>query len=238
MTDLPPLIQALKDLSRIDVKLLANKREQEACEKDVADSKAKASAMAGAATTVSKQRDEKQSFYNRRERELEEERQKLAARRANLASFSNYKVQQNAEREISHLEELLRAEEDKLLSIMEEIDALETVKKKTAASAKAAAQKLIEEQKGMIESLEVLEDQAVKLRNDRQEILSKLPDDYITTYERIRAKFPGNPVVKIHNSSCEGCFMAVGPQVLVQIAKGTTIPKCLGCGRILYVDAL
>jgi hypothetical protein len=58
----------------------------------------------------------------------------------------------------------------------------------------------------------------------------------LAQYERIKAKFPMGAVAKVSQSTCSGCFMQVGPQVLVLLARGNALVRCPGCGRILFQD--
>jgi hypothetical protein len=55
----------------------------------------------------------------------------------------------------------------------------------------------------------------------------------LTLYNRVRDRFPSDPVVQLVNKdTCGGCFIRVGPQAIVQLSRGDVL-KCPGCGRIL-----
>jgi predicted nucleic acid-binding Zn-ribbon protein len=59
----------------------------------------------------------------------------------------------------------------------------------------------------------------------------------LTTYNRIKDRFPSNPVVDVANrDSCAGCYMKLGPQVVVQISRGDVV-RCPGCSRFLKLPA-
>jgi predicted nucleic acid-binding Zn-ribbon protein len=59
----------------------------------------------------------------------------------------------------------------------------------------------------------------------------------LVDYNRIKDRFPSNPIVEVLNrDSCAGCFMKLGPQVIVQVSRGDVV-KCPGCSRILRLAA-
>jgi predicted nucleic acid-binding Zn-ribbon protein len=90
---------------------------------------------------------------------------------------------------------------------------------------------------GMVDSQSDWNAELENLKERRRGLTTALGDPQVlSVYNRVAAKFPGDPVVVLVNrESCAGCFMKVGPQVQVQISRGDFV-KCPGCGRILRLD--
>ena len=74
------------------------------------------------------------------------------------------------------------------------------------------------------------------LQSARTKKTNKVDDEVLVLYERIRSRWPADPVVSVRNGSCMGCHFAVLPNGLVAIHKETGIESCENCGRILSED--
>jgi predicted nucleic acid-binding Zn-ribbon protein len=72
---------------------------------------------------------------------------------------------------------------------------------------------------------------AQAVRAEKAAIIGQGP--VLTLYNRVRDRFPSDPVVVLVNKdTCGGCHIRVGPQAIVQLSRGDVL-KCQGCGRIL-----
>ena len=62
----------------------------------------------------------------------------------------------------------------------------------------------------------------------------------IRRYDFIRNRRGGKAIVAAKDSHCEGCFMALPPQLYIQIQRGESLESCPSCQCILYFyeDAL
>jgi predicted nucleic acid-binding Zn-ribbon protein len=71
--------------------------------------------------------------------------------------------------------------------------------------------------------------EAQKVRLEKATVIG--PGATLTAYNRVRDRYPSDPVVPLVNrDSCGGCYVKVGPQVVVQLSRGDVV-KCQGCGR-------
>ncbi|RMG41910.1 MAG: hypothetical protein D6719_07635 [Candidatus Dadabacteria bacterium] len=109
-----------------------------------------------------------------------------------------------------------------------------------AAVKEKLAEKTEELEKREIEIKEIfstLEERQATHLKEREKIVEKIDKKQLEQYERVRERFPADAVVPLAaGDNCSGCFMHLGPQALVQIARGEEIVRCRGCGRILYID--
>ena len=88
------------------------------------------------------------------------------------------------------------------------------------------------------ETLAGFEQRLDEYRPRRAELATSIASNpALTVYSRIQSRFPQNPVVEVINrDTCAGCHIKLGPQAVVQIARGDVV-KCPGCGRILSLPA-
>ncbi len=77
------------------------------------------------------------------------------------------------------------------------------------------------------------EEKALQARRD--ECAAKIDERTMSAYDRIRGSVRNHlAVVTVYNGdSCGGCFNAITPQRLVEIASGRKLVICEHCGRIL-----
>jgi predicted nucleic acid-binding Zn-ribbon protein len=187
--------------------------------------------------TYQKAISEKKSQYSKEEKFIRDEREKLTARRKALGSHNSYKVQQAAEREIEHASRQLDAREESALVILEECSKLEAGGKQVgdAFAALTAAFTTLESESR--DTLGTLEQREAELHQQRESLAQGVDAGLMTAYNRVRDRFPMDPVVVLHsNFTCSGCFMQLGPQTALQLSKGDGIIKCRGCGRILFLS--
>ena len=88
------------------------------------------------------------------------------------------------------------------------------------------------------ESFQIADTAIQKLVEERKQVAAPLPQDALRVYNRTVQKFPMDPVVVVKDSTCSGCFMSIGPQILVQIARREKLVECPGCHRILVLSEM
>jgi uncharacterized protein len=69
----------------------------------------------------------------------------------------------------------------------------------------------------------------------RQTAVNVLETDDRAKYERVYQKHGANTLVVILNGICQGCYVNVRPNDLVQVESGRKIVYCGDCGKILYL---
>lgn len=160
------------------------------------------------------------------------------------AQISKYKTQLNTVKkneeyqallhEIDMLEKQISAKEERILVLMDQID--------------AAKARLVEDKKRIEIELKQIEAQfaeidaelseAVKSRQAlearREPIIATVELSLLSRYNRIRgSKKTGAAVVPMNGTTCGGCQMTVTPQAVNEILGGK-VHACAHCGRLLY----
>ncbi len=82
------------------------------------------------------------------------------------------------------------------------------------------------------------EDEELRLRHEREKLVSKISKADVQMYERIRKAKEGKAVVPVTRNSCGGCFNRVTPQRVLELRKNNAIITCERCGRILVSDEI
>lgn len=232
------ILPTLIELSKVDVQIALLQAQKKSIDTERGKRKQALDAQALKRGARSKLLDEKKALNTREEKSIKVERDRVNERRRALSTLSNYKLQQAAEREIEYVAKQIGQREDLLLQLMREIEVLE----KDIADIDAVTKGLTDENVAFErEAEETLQGVAARLEEytaERTKLVGIIGQGAIlTTYNRIKDRFPSNPVVDVLNrDSCAGCHMKLGPQVVVQISRGDVV-KCPGCSRFLKLPA-
>lgn len=180
--------------------------------------------------------DERKTVFAKEERFLKEEREKISDRRKGLSSHNNYKVQQAAERELDYVAKQINLKEETLIKSLTEIEEVSKEVQKHEELLSKLTEEFAALQKEHEEQLPSLEERLQKFTTTRQELLHGVDPSIVIQYDRVRAKYPMDPLVAINEQQqCSGCFMQIGPQILQQVHKASSFVKCPGCARILFL---
>ena len=234
----PATLPIIIQLGKLDVQIAIFSAQKKKLETELANRKQVISGHVTKRAAREKVLADKKALCTKEEKGVKAERDRINERRAALNTLNNYKLQQAAEREIDFVAKQIGQREDLLLGLMREIETLE----KEVSDINGVVQGLegeyaaLEKESG--ETITHLEDQLSSLNKERAEQAAHLTGQSILlVYNRIRDRFPSNPVVEVANKdSCSGCFMKLGPQVIVQVSRQDVV-KCPGCGRILRLSA-
>lgn len=180
--------------------------------------------------------EEKKSVCRKEEKRLKDERTKLNERRQALASFNNYKTQQAAEREIDHNLRQLGGQEELLLNALVEIEKIEGDLAQLSESITSLAGNCEKLELEARENITQLEERQRDAQSQRDALVVGIEREPLATYDKVRTRYVTDPLVMIKNNTCSGCFMAIVPQMIVEIAKGESLVRCRGCGRILILE--
>ena len=236
MSDKQNLLRNLVLISKIDSAIAGISAEK----KKLTDSSASKHELVGATELSAKETEfnlrERKSFYGREERHLKEAQQKLVDRRKALTSLSNYKLQVAAEREIEAAAKQLAAQEERYVGDLDELDALTAAAQEAKAAYQAALEDSAVFDKEMAETCKVLEERMKEYVVEREALAPLIDQKSMALYTRVKDKYPMDAVVALSRNVCSGCFLELGPQSMVEIARGQSLIRCRGCGRILFLE--
>lgn len=234
----PAALPIIIQLSKLDVQIATLSAQKKKLESDLEARRQVITSHETKKATREKVLGEKKTLCAKEEKSVKAERDKINERRAALNTLNNYKLQQAAEREIDYTAKQIGQREDLLLGLMREVENLEKEVADMTGVISGLNQEFSALSEESLETIKGLDEQLAGLTKERAEHASQLTgQSVLTVYNRIRDRFPSNPVVEVANrDSCSGCFMKLGPQVVVQVSRQDVV-KCPGCGRILRLAA-
>jgi predicted nucleic acid-binding Zn-ribbon protein len=168
------------------------------------------------------------------ERELEERVYLLSNANKKLSNVQNSRDYEAALNEIDHLKSEVARLEGSCMEIKKDI-------RKFEAMAVEAKQKSEEKQKNYLDTKAEKESenkniyiQAEELRQKREKFVINIPRSLISTYERVRKARNNVAVAPLNNDVCTGCYIAVPPQLAVEVKKEEELKQSPNCQRFLY----
>jgi predicted nucleic acid-binding Zn-ribbon protein len=176
---------------------------------------------------------ETESWRKGQQELLDRERDALKAAQSKLQASKNTKEFSAASREV----------ENKRKSISDRESELKKVGETTAAQLAALTgrdgdvQKLRDElsssEGAMADQVNALNSQLAEAKAARDAARTKVDKNWIRTYDSLAAK-RGYAVAPVIKGTCQGCHMALPPQLNNILARMESIEMCPRCGRIVY----
>jgi predicted nucleic acid-binding Zn-ribbon protein len=229
------LLSDLLQLSKSDSALAAVLAEKKGLEKSLLEKTENLKKADMVVQAKLKVFEDKRSLTRMEEKSISDERHRLNERRRALKTLSTFKLQQAAEKEVDYGQRQTAIREEALLKALGEAEDLETDLKAAQgqfAALKGDLEKTEEEAKG---TLVTLAERHQRHAEERAELAKGIEPSVLSTYNRIKDKHAMNAVVPVEKGICVGCFMQVGPQIIVQISRANALVRCPGCGRILFL---
>jgi predicted nucleic acid-binding Zn-ribbon protein len=237
-THSPPVLPALIELSKIDNLLFGIEIQRKKVLDELATRRQAIVAHESKRAARSKQLEDKRAACSKEEKSVKNERDRINERRRSIGTLNNYKVQQAAEREIDFVAKQIGKREEMVLGLMREVELLEKdlVEFDNVLTGLQSEFSALEKDSNV--ALADFDARSTEYRAQRDELLKSVASHpALVIYNRIQTRFPQNPVVEVMNrDSCTGCHIKIGPQAVVQIARGDVV-KCPGCGRIMCLPA-
>ncbi len=159
---------------------------------------------------------------------------KLSKLRDQLMAVKTNKEYTAMLHEIQMAEEQIRGEEDKILEIMEEMEAKENSLKGAEQELNKKSSELQESIKKTNESAPQLESELVKLREEKGLKESHVGKELLVRYRRIAEARKGIAIAEAKDELCSACHVRIRPQMYADLIRTEAIQACDSCSRILY----
>lgn len=230
-------INLLRELQEIDLELDERLQAKEQIFKQTQDHKDMLQKLEQDLDGQRAELDETAQLKAKREEELRETEERFNISKERLMNISSTKEYNAVEKEMDQLKRKADETREQLDHLKEaialntrHIDEKET-KIKTLHQQIHAVE---EEAEGQIVTLEREIGRWTRRQGkSRKEIKQGL----LRRYDFIRSRRGGKAVVGAKDGHCEGCFMALPPQLFIQIQRGKTLESCPSCQRILYFNS-
>ena len=154
-----------------------------------------------------------------------------------LNKISNSREYQALSREIEQGERMVRAHEEKLLELTEEVENRE----KDVAQREAELRERESEVRAKVAELRraqaQLREDAEKAQAGRDDLAQRVPPRVLRKYEQLRKKLSGIAVAVVRDGACSGCNMQLRPQQVVELLRATAWQSCPTCHRLLVHES-
>jgi predicted nucleic acid-binding Zn-ribbon protein len=182
----------------------------------------------------------KQSMISRDQMDLE-----IITLKEQIEKYKTQQFQVKTNRQYDALAREVDHAQEKIIKLEQEMEVLEG----KANTARLDAEKLLPEIEELRQLLEERraelaevnkehEDEELRLRHERENIVVRLEKADLRLYERIRKAKGGKAIVPVRRNACGGCFNRVPPQKVLELRKNTRIITCEHCGRVLVSDEI
>jgi uncharacterized protein len=136
--------------------------------------------------------------------------------------------------EIQMAEDQIRAEEDKVLEVMEESETMEMELKSAEKELKAKSGELQANVRKCEESVPGLEAEVNKLLEQKAAMETTIEEDLLARYRRIADARKGVALAEAKDELCTACHVRIRPQVYADVLRTETIYSCDSCSRLLF----
>lgn len=225
----------LVDLGKVDAKIANIIAEKERLNSQLIERITTLRAAKSSADSALKVFQENEAKLRKDEHYVRDEQAKLTDRRKALSNLNNYKLQLAAEKEIDAAASQLGAHEEEIILLMDKVEDLKVKSQELKVLFDSMRTEVEAFEKDVNETMAALEARMKDALSERAEASKGIPPRSLSTYERIKEKYPQDAIVPLDGMACSGCFLGLGAQVKINIQKGTELVRCKGCGRILFI---
>jgi predicted nucleic acid-binding Zn-ribbon protein len=125
--------------------------------------------------------------------------------------------------------------EERLLLLMDQVDEKKKELTQAEAAVKEAEKRFAAEKSALEGSVAGIDEELVRLKQDRETLVASIEPSLMRTYEKLRANRKGQALAGVNKEgSCLACRLQVQPQVVAEVKRATSILTCSYCQRILY----
>jgi len=160
---------------------------------------------------------------------------KVTAREEKLfgGTIRNPKELSNLQREDDDLKARRGQFEDRLLDVMDQVEAVTASVSSTTAELGRLESEWREQQQQLAAELEQHKKAHTDLTGQRESQAEQIDAATLQTYQRLAAQ-KGTAVARVEQGTCRGCQIAL-PTTELQQVRGGSMVRCSSCGRVLYL---
>ncbi|MGI9536344.1 MAG: zinc ribbon domain-containing protein [Desulfocapsaceae bacterium] len=137
-------------------------------------------------------------------------------------------------KEIEDAKRNVKENEEKIVSIMEQVENLntETTEEKNILKTEKS---LVDEEKVKVKTvIDKLSKGKKTKKNKRDKQAGAVNGSMIQKYEILRERRNGLAIVNVLDGVCQGCFMNLPPQKYNMLLRGDQVLECPSCQRLIY----
>jgi predicted nucleic acid-binding Zn-ribbon protein len=168
---------------------------------------------------------------------IDREREALKNAQGKLQASKNSKEFNAASREVENKRKSIQDRESELKKVAEASSASQQQLTSRDADVQKLRDELAQSEAGMADQIKQLESDLAEARAARDEARASVENQWLKTYDSLAAK-RGYAVAPVLKGVCQGCHMALPPQLNNILARMESIEMCPRCGRLVYRQEL
>lgn len=137
-------------------------------------------------------------------------------------------------KEIEDAKKSVKENEDKIVSLMEEIEKLSAQATENANLLKGEKELVGEEKDKVRDTIETINKDKKTKDSVRKQQSAVVEKRLLMKYETLRQRRNGIAIVNVVQGVCQGCFMNLPPQKFNLLLRGDGIHECPTCQRLMY----
>jgi len=168
------------------------------------------------------------------EAEIEDGLAHIRKSRGRLMSVKNNKEYRATLKEIEETEKANADKEDKVLSCLEELEALNKEIEAKEGGLSAMRDRLVTEKAAISKDVARVQEEISDVEKSRETLVETIDNELLAKYEQIMARSGGIAVALVNNATCSGCHMGIPPQMYNELHRQDSLRFCPNCQRIIY----
>ena len=168
------------------------------------------------------------------EQEIEDIENRLKKADTKLSNIKSNKEYQAALKEIEDLNKEKTVFEDKVINLMEQVDALETKYSTSRKEIEEARQQFELDHNEILKILKGLNQGLGKIEKKRGQFSKAVDPGLLKKYDSLRAHRGGIGVSPVIKGVCQTCHLGITPQEFNELLRGNKLMTCPHCTRIIY----
>ncbi len=170
-----------------------------------------------------------------RESEVELMRTKLSRLRDQLMGVKTNKEYTAMLHEIQAAEDQIRAAEDGILEIMEQMETMERDLGREKEALRTRNAELEAQIRSAEQSVPQLETDVARFCEEKAALEQRIGADLLARYRRIADARKGIALAEARDELCSACHVRIRPQVFADLHRTEEIYACDSCSRILFI---
>ena len=175
--------------------------------------------------------------HRRAEAELSDQHEKQKKYQAQLRNVQSSREYSAVLNEMDSVEKQIRASEDKVLTLEEELETSRADLKKREENLPRETREHEEKMKDWRAAQRAINEELQTAQAEIRDIEARMRPRELAEFRRLIEKKGGLAVVRVISNSCSACHVKIRPAAMQLLKAGSEIIYCDSCRRILYYDA-
>jgi len=183
---------------------------------------------------VTAETDRMTKLRRQQERELEEVTDQLKKRQSRLFEIKTNQEYSAVLKEIEGLKHKVSVLEEAILVLLDQIEVELKARAEEEQRVRSSEAEALRDTQRKEAELRQLRGRLSELQGARKSRSKNVESSLLQQYLRLLKSRAGLAVAPVRDGSCEGCHVALTPQLYNEVRRNEEILTCERCGRILY----